>query len=266
MNDSAKCLQGVKQVKQMPAKKTTRASWVELKWKILFERLETSRLRKAKAAAKQGSVVDVQFQEGQITAQVKNIGYGGDAYQVRLPMVCWGSPYAHQVATWLSYRPDWLASMLAGVWSEDFVEFVESAGLQLFPNEEAANRIEETATCTCMGFESPCKHVLATIYHLIGDMERDPLQAMEQVGIGVESLLEQVHADSINGVVSTGIGQEMLETSATKSTLFPLSTWPEEELAWFGEEDPIETRWHRIIPELDERKTTIAQQTYKTWR
>lgn len=250
----------------MAVKKTTRVSLVELKWKPLFDRLETSHLRKAKAAAKQGSVGNLRFQEGQITAQIKNIGYGGEAYQVRIPMVSWSSARTHQVAEWLSQRPDWLASMLAGVLPEDFVEFMESSGLQLFPNEEAAGRIESTSTCTCMGFESPCKHVLAAIYHLVGDLERDPLQVLEQVGIGVESLLDLVHTYSRDGAAATGIDEETSETNVTKPALGPLSTWTEEEASWFAEEGQVEPRWHRIVPELDERKTAMAQQIYRTWR
>lgn len=276
----------------MPVRKTTRSSWVELNWKPLLGRIDNSRLRRAKALMKQGAVGNLCCKDGRIEARVKN-GVMTGAYEVVVPSVSWWEPYQRQVSQWLSQRPDWLASLLNGDWPEDFVELLESLHLRVFPNEQVADHMVREASCTCTDLDSPCRHILATIYYLIEELERSPLQALEQVGIRKEELLDFIHADSTREVQKEGQkienehggpqapkpkpltvwhGQpsEIEQPSAvSKLQVLPLSLWPEENLTWFEEtakEPGYTPSWHRVAPDVDANRAQTAKEVYKAWK
>lgn len=253
----------------MAIKKTTRSSWVELNWKPLLDRFDKSWLRRSKTILKQGAISELQCQDGRIEAQVKN-GTMPGVYQVSFPAVSWWEPYRNQVAVWLSSRPEWLASLLNQSWPSEFLEFVESSRLRVFPDTESADFMLTHATCTCTDMESPCRHILATVFYLIEEQERDPLQSLELVGVNVRELLDQAHTHSAYRFRNSLEITSQQHSKTSKLPVFPLEVWPEEALTWFGEGEQKEsgnrTPWFRVAPEVDPNKAKREKEVYNAWK
>jgi uncharacterized Zn finger protein len=136
-------------------------------------------------------------ERGWIDAKVKGGNYASSGWvHVRIPTVDWWERYQADVALWLSRRPDWLGRLLAAQWDPEFLEFIESTGLSLFPDKTRAERIRQESTCTCGDWIMPCPHVAATLYFIVSDIARDAMRAFEYVGLNREALLDAVHAHS----------------------------------------------------------------------
>lgn len=244
---------------------------MELNWKPLLERFDKSRLRRSKALVKQGGVRGFQCNDGKLELQVKN-GTMPGVHQVSLPAVSWWEPYQERIAVWLSTRPDWLASLLNHVWPEDFLKRLESSyRLRVFPDAQTADSMMANATCTCRELETPCRHVLAAVYYVIEESERNPLQSLELVGIHTGELLDLVHAQSVRRVqpISEPVSGWNRPPSGTGLPVFPLGLWPEESLTWFKEEEKqpkTATPWFKVAPHIDQEKAQKAKQVYRAWK
>ncbi|MCF8565263.1 SWIM zinc finger family protein [Alicyclobacillus tolerans] len=255
-----------------------RSSFVELNWKPFLGQIDGARLRRGKALSKQGAVGAFVIKDGYVVCPVKSSGFSSGTYQVKFPAVDWWLPYLNSIAIWFSRRPDWLASLIAGEWPEEFLEFMKTAGLRLFPDASSAQQIQSQAVCNCPELESPCRHIIAAIYSAINEMEENPLGSLRFVGVETGVLLDWVHEQTVKeltdpseensfanpdgAIRSEGLNDEEssgVQNSASEDSLN--GVWPEEQLAFDEEESANDSRWQRIVPEFDERKAAMWKVT-----
>lgn len=253
-------------------RKATRKPSMEMHWRPLFRLTESGRLRHGKAMAKQGSMVrKLRTRDGWLQADVRSAQFGGGTYEVRLPCASWWRLYEDDIATWFSRRPVWLASWLTGEWPDEFLEFAESAGLRLFPDEADAVRMRDEAHCSCSDTEPLCKHVIAAVYHLVWKMEEDPLTAFESVGLEHGDLLDRIHARTRE---MTPHGPVAPASDADVSASVGLTLWPAEVAVLsqaadartvLGSGDRTRSRWQCIAADLDPDKVAHWRR-YTAWK
>ncbi len=243
----------------MAKRKVNKASMVESHWKVLFDKAESSRLRRAKVTAKQGVVKGVTVSDKVIVATVK-LGRTGN-FRVQVPAVDWWATFLDEVAIWLSRRPDWLAALYAKTWNDEFLEFVTQAGLSLFPQPSTVDEWISGVRCTCSDREPLCPHVLTLVYHLVWEMQSNPLAAFTYVGLDVEKLLSSAKAHSV--VAARALFGRITTPPALQVNL----SWQQEEDICLGRAE-TETKpvlRHRIAPEVLLNPWTTWKKTYMTW-
>jgi uncharacterized Zn finger protein len=220
----------------MAKRSMTRAGLVELKWSIVLEQVEKSRLRRGKAAARQGGVREVAVSDRVVSALVK-VGHGNaQGYRVAVPCVDWWANYADQVAAWLSRRTDWLASLYAKVWDPGLLEFVEQTGLTLFPRETDVEAWISGVRCPCLDWEPLCAHVAALVCHMVDEVQKTPLAAFRYVGLDVDKVLDRVK------LLSSALAREVMGAApADDGEQSELSLdWTNEEMVCLQGEEPRE--------------------------
>lgn len=178
----------------MPAQKKT--GMVQQQWRLLLKEMEKVSGRRLKGQSRQTQVEIVFIRSQGIEAKVRWMA-GGSARKVsalKIPVIDWWESYRSQVAAWLSRRPDWQADFLAGVWNEEFLEFVDTAGLKLFPGEDYLEKLQKDAICSCSVPDKPCVHMMAVLELMMQQMEADPGRALEYVGLSFPALMDEAHA------------------------------------------------------------------------
>lgn len=197
-------------------KKSVRLSLVEQQWKPVLDLAEKGRLRRGKLAARQGDVVELRVSGRGLSARVRG-GFSHGTFDVEIPSFADWSSHMDSVARWFARRPDWLGSFLSGEWSKDWLSLTERAGLRLFPDAQAADRIRWEAKCSCQDWEPLCPHILATIYRFIMDLEREPLTILNFVGLSVEAVLDRAHVIA-GELLAESIDEGEVWTSQTADT------------------------------------------------
>lgn len=244
----------------MAKRKVNRASFVESHWKVLLDKAESSRLRRAKVTAKQGVVKGVTVADKVIVATVK-LGRSG-SFRVQVPTVDWWATFLDEVAIWLSRRPDWLAALYAKTWNDEYLEFVTQAGLSLFPQPSMVDEWISGVRCTCSDREPLCPHVLTLVYYLVWEMQRNPLAALRYVGLDVEKLLSSAKAHSV--VAARALRGQM--TTPVPALQVNLSWQQEEETCLLGASTETESVLrHRIAPEVRLNAWTNWKKTHMRW-
>jgi uncharacterized Zn finger protein len=220
----------------MAKRSVTRAGLAEWKWSVVLELVEKSRLRRGRAAARQGGVREVAVADRVVSALVK-VGHGNaKVYRVAVPCVDWWANYADQVAAWLSRRTDWLASLHAKVWDPGLLEFVEQTGLTLFPRETDVEAWISGVRCPCLDWEPLCVHVAALVCHMVDEVQKSPLAAFRYVGLDVDEVLERAK------LLSSALAREVMgATPADDRERLELSlAWTKEEISCLQGEEPRE--------------------------
>lgn len=231
----------------MVRKKTIRSGFVETHWKPFLDRTSAAQLRRGKALAKQGSVQQITVRDGVVRARVKVTGGYTESPLVTLPCVSDWNPYIEQVATWLSRRPDWLAALFADVWEQQWLDFLDTTGLAIFPDETAAERMVSEASCSCSERDLPCQHMLALVFEMIRQMQATPLEVFRYAGLDINVVLQRAHRLAMpNGShVEAGDSSEELQQCV----------WPEERCVFESlQTGPKPVLRHRIAPEIDAEK------------
>lgn len=179
----------------MVQKNNSRMNWLESKWKLVLDCVESVRLRRGKAMHRQGNVNVLTIEGGRISARIAGprIRGANQAHEASFPCLNTEPHWFDLVTEVLFERSDWLATLLADEWDESFWEHLLTLGVQWFPTASSAEAWCAGAACTCKDEEMPCSHVAAALYALLGDMELSPWTTLRYIGVGREEVLAAVH-------------------------------------------------------------------------
>lgn len=248
----------------MAKRKVERPLLIESKWKVLFDQVEKSRLRRGKTIAKQDGVRGVVVRGQSVIATVKmGNGSGGKGYRVKIPAVDWWASYAEDVAVWLSRRPDWLGALYANAWNSEFLEFIAKAGLTLFPKPSTVESWATETHCTCPDCEPLCAHVVALVYFVIGEFQSNPLDSLKYVGLDGEKILERAKLLNSVFVKSVAVGAVVKEPMETDELSFAdekRSCLPQ------AENDSTSVLRHRIHPSIDTDEWNQWRKSHMAWK
>lgn len=248
-------------------RKSTRAGFLEAQWQPVFEQLDSAHVRRAKSLCKQGGVLKLTVRDRRMHAQVRvqnGTGAGHGTVRVTVPCFDWWAPFTKDISLWLSRRPDWLAALYARVWEPELFEFIAAAGLKLAPSAREAERILSDASCTCKDIESPCRHVLAVVFQAIFETESDPIRGLTLVGVSPETLFTDIKHRAYAAVMDSGhalVRASKNSGAEVGSSLY----WPEEKTVFSEPIEPVNAKWTRIRPDVDESRLSQYLRGYMAW-
>ena len=158
-------------------------SWWARRWLEVLERLDLGgRLSRGRAYARRGQVLEVEVEEGCVTASVQ--GSRADPYAVTIRVDVLTPATWRKVGRHLCREARFAAKLLASEMPEDVEEAFTAAGVSLFP----ASRAELRTECSCPDWSNPCKHI-AAVYYLLGEeFDRDPFLVFRLRGLSQEGL------------------------------------------------------------------------------
>lgn len=144
-------------------------TWWGETWMASLERLvDPSRLSRGRTYARQGQVLSVEIETGQISASVQ--GSRPMPYDVRIKLKPLNDREWDAVADALANQARFAAKLLAGEMPENIEDAFNEAGASLFPAKSG----DLSTNCSCPDWANPCKHVSAVYYLLAEEFDTDP--------------------------------------------------------------------------------------------
>jgi uncharacterized Zn finger protein len=112
-----------------------------------------------------GSVVDLQIAESQITALVS----GSEIYEVKVEILSVASPHWKSICEDCAGSIDSLVELLQGQLSKGVMERISRQQTGLFPSPK-----EIKLSCSCPDWAEMCKHVAAVLYGVGARLDQQP--------------------------------------------------------------------------------------------
>ncbi|MBL8793168.1 MAG: SWIM zinc finger family protein [Planctomycetia bacterium] len=162
-------------------------SWWAKRWIAILEGFNIgARLGRGRSYARNGQVLDIQIEQGRVTARVQ--GSRPRPYDVAIRVKPLSPAEWARLIEALSAQALYSAKLLAGEMPEDIEEVFRKAKLSLFPE-----KLKDLETdCSCPDWSNPCKHI-AAVYYLIGEeFDRDPFLLFRLRGLGRDELLARL--------------------------------------------------------------------------
>jgi uncharacterized Zn finger protein len=124
-----------------------------------------NRLPRGRTYVRNGSVVDLQIEAGEVKAYVS----GSEIYQVAVKVTPVSKKRWHSICADCAGAIDSLVELLQGRFSKGVMERLCQQGSGLFPSPK-----EITLSCSCPDWASMCKHVAAVLYGIGARLDRQP--------------------------------------------------------------------------------------------
>jgi Uncharacterized conserved protein len=153
--------------------------WLDLLDKYKFKK----RLERARNYAREGNVLNIEFKDQKVLAQVQ--GTQIEPYTVSLWLDIFSNEEWNYIITTLSQRAIFSAKLLAGEMPQDIEDVFAANGLRLFPFSLDNVHSE----CSCPDQANPCKHI-AAVYYMLGDrFSEDPFVLFQLRGKNAEQII-----------------------------------------------------------------------------
>src|SRR5665647_3955327 len=124
-----------------------------------------NRLPRGRTYVRNGSVVDLQIAESQITAQVS----GSEIYEVKVAILPVARPRWKAICEDCAGSIDSLVELLQGRLSKGVMERISQQQTGLFPSPK-----EIKLSCSCPDWAEMCKHVAAVLYGVGARLDQQP--------------------------------------------------------------------------------------------
>jgi uncharacterized Zn finger protein len=164
-------------------------SWWAKRWIAVLESFNIgARLSRGRSYARNGQVLSIDVQSGEVTAKVQ--GSMPKPYAVTINVAELSKKEWDKLLRVLSSQALYVAKLLAGEMPQEIEEVFTGAGLSLFPQE-----LDDLQTeCSCPDYSNPCKHI-AAVYYLLGEeFDRDPFLLFRLRGLEREELSKRLTA------------------------------------------------------------------------
>lgn len=183
--------------------------WWAQRWIDVLESFGwTRRLARARTYAREGNVLDINFQGAEVAANVQ--GTAPEPYQVSLSLDPFSDDQWSYVIESMAERAIFSAKLLAGEMPQTIEEVFTANGLSLFP----FNKFDIHSRCSCPDPANPCKHIGA-VYYLLGDrFSEDPFVLFQLRGRTKEQIIEALRQ-------TRSVGGETSEAAEPVSTIRP---------------------------------------------
>lgn len=152
-----------------------------------------TRMTRGRRYARQGQVLTLEVTPGLLAAQVQGSRPTPYLVTVRAPVVGEGAWSALEET--VRAKVGFAARLLAGEVPAELEEACGDAGFDLFPGHW--QRL--TATCSCPDWESPCKHLAASLYVFADQLDEDPWLLLRWRGRERDDLLAHLREDEVPG-------------------------------------------------------------------
>jgi uncharacterized Zn finger protein len=181
---------------------------------------DPARLRRGRAYARTGRILDWAISGGRVTAQVRgsiNPYYGvmtEPLYRTTIqltpiPAAAWSRAIAR-----LGSRADLVTQLLLNELPDGIEEAFGAFGLRLLPYSAR----DFSTDCSCPDWANPCKHVAGVTYVLAASLDHDPFLLFELRGLSRTDLHAQL--------VGTPLGEALAPSLTTQSApLAPVDSY-----------------------------------------
>jgi uncharacterized Zn finger protein len=158
--------------------------WWAQRWVDVLESFGwRRRLERARNYARQGNVLQIEFNGAKVSALVQ--GTAPEPYSVSLSLDPFDDEQWQYVIESMSQRAIFSAKLLAGEMPQNIEEVFTANGLSLFP----LTKFDIHSKCSCPDPANPCKHIGA-VYYLLGDrFSEDPFVLFQLRGRAKEQIL-----------------------------------------------------------------------------
>ncbi len=158
--------------------------WVE-KWLELLDSYRfKKRLERARNYAREGNVLNIEFKQAQLVAEVQ--GTEEKPYRVTLALEAFSDEDWGYVIATMSEKALLAAQLLVGEMPAEIEQVFIKNGLSLFP----FNLSDVRSRCSCPDKANPCKHIGAVYYQLADRFSEDPFIIFQLRGRSKEQILE----------------------------------------------------------------------------
>lgn len=180
-----------------------------------------NRLPRGRTYVRNGSVVDLQIAEGQVTALVS----GSELYKIKIQIKPLGRAHWKRVQTECAGKIDSLIEMLQGRLSASVMQVVTQPGQGLFPKPA-----EIQMDCSCPDWAGLCKHLAAALYGVGARLDEKPELLFQLRGVDPSELISKASATEAVRQTTTVSGQSSI-AEADLADVFgiELDTAPAEE-------------------------------------
>lgn len=158
--------------------------WWAQRWVDVLESFGwRRRLERARNYARQGNVLQIEFNGAKVSARVQ--GTAPEPYKVSLSLDRFNDEQWQYVIESMSQRAIFSAKLLAGEMPQNIEEVFTANGLSLFPY----TKFDIHSKCSCPDPANPCKHIGA-VYYLLGDrFSEDPFVLFQLRGRTKEQII-----------------------------------------------------------------------------
>jgi uncharacterized Zn finger protein len=167
------------------AQSISEREWWAQRWIDVLESFGwRRRLERARNYAREGRVLNIEFQGPKVKAQVQ--GTAEEPYNVSLGLDPFTDEQWSYVVEELSQRAIYSAKLLAGEMPQSIEDAFTASGLSLFP----FSKFDIHSACDCPDPVNPCKHIGA-VYYLLGDaFSQDPFILFELRGQTKQQIID----------------------------------------------------------------------------
>ena len=161
----------------------------------------SNRLARGSAYVKQGAVIDLQINEGSISAKVqgsRKIPYNVDITIKQFPTADW-----EEIRTKCEGRIESLQELIESKFPSDLADLFTTKKTGLFPSPS-----DISFKCSCPDWASMCKHVAAALYGVGARLDEDP------------AIFFILRKADINQLITNAVAEKsksLIEKSGTKS-------------------------------------------------
>jgi uncharacterized Zn finger protein len=125
----------------------------------------SNRLPRGRTYVRNGSVVDLRVEAGEVTSLVS----GSSLYRIKIGIRPLAAARWDEIKTHCGGQIGSLVELLQGRLSHSVMEIVTRHGKGLFPSPK-----EITMSCSCPDWADMCKHIAATLYGVGSRLDREP--------------------------------------------------------------------------------------------
>lgn len=192
--------------------------WWAQRWVDVLESFGwRRRLERARNYARQGNVLQIEFQGSKVSALVQ--GTAPEPYKVSLSLDPFDDEQWQYVIESMAERAIFSAKLLSGEMPQNIEEVFTSNGLSLFP----LTKFDIHSRCSCPDPANPCKHIGA-VYYLLGDrFSEDPFVLFQLRGRTKEQIITALR--QIRGAQSEAVVEDENASSAASSSELNLATF-----------------------------------------
>ena len=161
------------------------STWWSKRWVSVLESFNMgARLTRGRSYARQGQVLSIDVQPGQVKAKVQ--GSRPRPYNVEIHLKPLSDQDWDKVTDAMADQAIFAAKLLAGEMPTNIEEAFSAVQLSLFPT--AARELE--TDCSCPDWANPCKHIAAVYYLLAERFDEDPFLIFKLRGRTKEQIIE----------------------------------------------------------------------------
>ncbi|MCK2217201.1 SWIM zinc finger family protein [Actinomadura sp. ATCC 31491] len=163
------------------------STWWSRRFIDILERVcDKGRLSRGRAYARQGQVLSIDLEAGEVRAAVQ--GSRRTPYAVVVRIEAFGESRWAELEAAVAAQAVHRARLLAGEMPPEIEELFAAAGVDLFPRDLDMD-------CSCPDWGFPCKHLSAVLYLLAEAFDDDPFLVLAWRGRTREQLLGSLAAD-----------------------------------------------------------------------